>query len=774
VAACLASASFVVAQAPDREQVLLSESVAQAAPADDPEPSFAPSARNGAPVEGRFIVRLAERSYDLEVLRDAIRSGVDAATYAGLVDGVAEAAKRDQAPLVARIEQLGGRVAAQYWIVDGLCVEGLDERTLSELPGVAFVDPVRIWSPTNNTARNANNHDAVGAEQRQNASGELIRGTGLSVAVLDTGVDADFNGSGIPHPALFPDGNTSLTTGGGIAGSRLRAALSGAGGIEDLHGHGSHVMGSVASGWSSYRGIARDASIVSVKVAVDDSTGDADSAAILFAWQLVFQNRIAYDIRSANNSYSGSPSLTSPVQEALDNAAFYGDVFVAVSAGNSGSNTASSQNAWNGLAVGAVRKDTFSTAGFSARGPLAGMGRTFPDIAGIGVNVVSMRPDSTNSRTLSGTSMASPMIAGSGALVRHANPALSSGETKAILLNTTKGPQNDRNARGLGVADCDAAVVQALAGDVHTTLVSDVSPVTTRTFTVPGGGSKSLTAVWMRPGGAGPVPNVDLRVFAGGSATPVASDLNPLNSYEHVEFTAQAGVTYTLELTWANPEPGRTVEVAVAGLPPLPTVPPTLASVAPTSVNQAAGEAVLLTGTGLESVTSVAIDGVASDSFRLLSATQIEITLPVPTTVGTIQLSVTNPLGTSNSVSLQVVGTSPPVLVAPEQIAGGETLRFDIYGMPGDVSVLWLSPSPVPSIIPGLIDLGLGNAFTLLFQVASLPHDPGTGTATLSIPLPPLSVGGFFYFQALTVPGVAPVLPFPTTDVKLMLITVGG
>ena len=81
------------------------------------------------------------------------------------------------------------------------------------------------------------------------------------------------------------------------------------------------------------------------------------------------QRRVSDNIRVANNSFSGSPSLTSSIQVALDNTALNADVLACCAAGNSGTNTASSQNAWNGLAYGSINKNSLAVSSFSGRGP---------------------------------------------------------------------------------------------------------------------------------------------------------------------------------------------------------------------------------------------------------------------------------------------------------------------------------------------------------------------------------------------------------------------
>ncbi len=99
-----------------------------------------------------------------------------------------------------------------------------------------------------------------------------------------------------------------------------------------------------------------------------------------------------------------------------------------------------------------------SMAGFSSRGPVAGLGQVKPDVAAPGVNVLAAMPPASllgalsggNYGAISGTSMASPHVAGAAALVKQTNPGWSPAMVRTALINTAT---NLRDEQGTPKAD---------------------------------------------------------------------------------------------------------------------------------------------------------------------------------------------------------------------------------------------------------------------------------------------------------------------------------
>ncbi len=410
----------------------------------------------------RWLVVFKQRSFDLRAFRLAVQKK-DSEEVEKEVQSLRKKALRDQSAFARFLEEkLEGKVLAHFWLVNACSVEipGSMLGRLRSHPRVAYIHPDQIVTPVfikNST--NARNH-AVDALHLKG-----IKGAGATIAIMDTGLDLDMNGSGRPHATFYIQGNPKNRMGGGIKGSRLLAAKAiGKMIADDVNNHGTAVAG-IAAGekWNSNnnsdRGHAPLAGIVSYSIA-NDRSGSTDLTTITKAWQAIAADAVKYKIAVVNNSYSGSPDPTNVSQMALDAAAWNAGVLPVCAAGNGGASTGGSQSVANGLAVGATSADSKQVAAFSSRGPLFGdTKRFYPDICAIGVSLVQPLRDNEASQWIaSGTSMAAPQVSGAATLFRSIQPRASFLLTKAALLASTEDisqrnvvpPFHDRNAFGLG------------------------------------------------------------------------------------------------------------------------------------------------------------------------------------------------------------------------------------------------------------------------------------------------------------------------------------
>lgn len=718
-------------------------------------------------VPNQFLVLFERRSFDLSRYRAAIYARRPAAEVARIVAEMEDAVRRDQADFVRAVRARGGKILSQWWIVNGAAVEidARHENWLRALPGVRSVHRNPIYHAVNRDARNAVHHNADAANLQRTKTGALIDGAGVSVAILDTGVDANMGGSGRPHRGYFVNGDPTNKTGGGLGGSRLLAALGTSNyGSEDFHNHGTHVSGSVANAWSAYRGMAPGAGLVGIKISND--WGSAAGNWIISAWQVVARDRAKYRIGVANNSFSGSPSLNDPVQIALDSAAYNADVLVVVAAGNTGSSSARSQNAWNGLAVGSVNKFSLSLSSFSSRGPLGGPGgRYYPDLSAVGAGVVSLLRDSeSNLLRSSGTSMAAPMVAGAGALVRQVDPRMTAREAKALILNNVKGSVS-RNWHGEGILECNLAVKAALAHDYRTAKVLASPGVWNATFQARAAHQTAITVAWMRNGSA-PPDNLDIAVYDA-NGRQVAKDGNPANSYERVVLTPSSSGAYRLEVKWINPPPGGgAVEFAVAGIGPgAPAKPPVLTGISPAAVTSWAPAEVTLTGSNLATIDQVTIGTTPAPKFRVVNATTVKFTPPSPFAIGTHPVTVRNRAGTSGPLNLGVTGNHPSVLRGPAiAIRGFPSSPFEIHTDKNWQAVIFLSTSNSPSAVRNVVSLGIGANFTRLWELTTLTGG-ADGHAKFPITWPKNMLNPPLWFQAVTFDPNNPRLPVETSNV---------
>jgi subtilisin family serine protease len=248
-------------------------------------------------------------------------------------------------------------------------------------------------------------------------------GEGTTVAVLDTGID-------VTHPDLADavvgaKNFTNSTT------------------DDDRVGHGTHVAstitGSGAASGGKYQGVAPDAKLLNGKVLDDRGNGRESWIIAGMEWAA------ASGVDVVNMSLgSDTPSDgTDPVSQAVNRlTADTGTLFV-IAAGNNGKEVGSPAAADAALAVGAVDGDD-QLADFSSRGSIAGAIK--PDITAPGVDIVAARakngtlgePVDANYTKASGTSMATPHVAGAAAILAGEHPDWTPGQLKATLMGTAK------------------------------------------------------------------------------------------------------------------------------------------------------------------------------------------------------------------------------------------------------------------------------------------------------------------------------------------------
>ncbi len=250
-----------------------------------------------------------------------------------------------------------------------------------------------------------------------------------------------------------------------------------------------------------------------------------------------------------------------------------------------------------------------------------------------------------------------------------------------------------------------------------------------------------------------PVVVAGLSSTGGGTSLVVTVPVNAADGDLLVKVTAVAGGS-----SLSNPWP---VDIG-SGPPPVPA----LASVSPPSVEILATPmpTIALTGTDLGAVSSATVGAtVLSGPSITVSPTQVTCTLPLLPLLGATPVSVTAPGGTSNALSLQVDPVDPPLLEVVSVAATGFPLDVSTWTVPGRVVIPVVSPSNLPSSLPGIVDLGLGNNFTNLISFPPLVANAAQGKALLSFVVPPGLGGLTFYFQSVTIPPSL-IPPFPATN----------
>ena len=387
----------------------------------------------------------------------------------------------------AEAKKLGGKLGRSLNSINGKVVE-LPKGQLKKLADYAGVDRIVFDRPTAGEMNRV--AVTVGARAVQQSYG--YRGAGIGVAVIDSGVTSW-------HTDLTYLGSSSLVR---TKNSQRVAAfvdfVNGRSSAYDDNGHGTHVAGIIAgNGFDSIgarAGIAPDAHVLSLKVLDQQGRGVISNVISALDWAVA--NKTAYNIRVINLSVGAAVSesyKTDPLTLAAKRA-FDAGIVVVTAAGNLGKNSlgqiqygaiSAPGNAPWVITVGAystegtvVRTDDVM-AGFSSRGPSAYDYEAKPDIVAPGVGTVSLSDPASlmyvtkvtsllsgsfwvNYKpylSLSGTSMASPVVAGTVALMLQANPSLTPNLVKGILEYTAQVyPGYDALTEGAGFLNTKGAV----------------------------------------------------------------------------------------------------------------------------------------------------------------------------------------------------------------------------------------------------------------------------------------------------------------------------
>lgn len=321
---------------------------------------------------------------------------------------------------------------------EGYKVWPLRVSRINLVDSVPLIGATTFWNLTNNT-----------------------QGQGVSVAVLDTGVD-------YTHPAFGSCTNLSNC-------SKFRGGFDFAYNDSDPmddNGHGTHVSSTVAgiASPNSSNGVAPGAQLGALKVCFNNALCYQDDIieAIEYAidpnGDLNFNDK--YDIISMSLGGSGTPD--DPTSQAVDNANDIGSLVVVASgnfwSGSTYGDLTCAACARKAFTVGATTKQD-TVAYFSGKGPIFYNGEQIskPNIVAPGVNICAARWGNAYSQfntncfsgnninvAIMGTSMAAPHVSGAAALVKSLYPSWTVDEIKASLTQTAKNIGLDIYQQGSG------------------------------------------------------------------------------------------------------------------------------------------------------------------------------------------------------------------------------------------------------------------------------------------------------------------------------------
>lgn len=304
-----------------------------------------------------------------------------------------------------------------------------------------------------------------------------IRGEGVTVAVMDTGVDWT-------HPILTDNYR------GWISETPPDHVINWYDAVDNLpepadpHGHGTHVAGTAVGAQGI--GVAPGAQWIAVRVLDENGFGQLGDVHAGFQWLLAPGGDPSKSPDIVNNSWSGSPMLADfiPDVAVLQDAG----IIPIFAAGNSGPfpQTIGTPGGYaHTIAVGAS-DDLDQTTWFSSRGPAYFTDEYKPTFVAPGAYVFSSIPGSQYAY-FNGTSMATPHASGLYALLLSAQPSLAMAEISQIITSTAVSIEgnNPNYSSGWGRIDAyDAVSTQAPSGIVQGQVTGSGFPLVDATIVI--------------------------------------------------------------------------------------------------------------------------------------------------------------------------------------------------------------------------------------------------------------------------------------------------
>lgn len=347
-------------------------------------------------------------------------------------------------------------------------------------PGVARMGFSKIWLDGKVRADLTTSVPQIGTPQAWAAGYD---GSGTKVAVLDTGVDAnhpDLVGQVTEAVSFVPDQD-----------------------VTDRNGHGTHVASTIAGTGAAdgkHKGVAPGAKLLVGKVLSNEGFGQ-DSWIIGGMEWAVAQGA---DVVSMSLGSQESSDGTDPMAAAVNQLSASSSTLFVVAAGNSGCPgcIGSPGSADAALTVGAVDSSD-ELAYFSSMGPRFGDQALKPDITAPGVDIEAARSSyvdgSGSYQQMSGTSMATPHVAGAAAILAQEHPDWGGQRIKDALMSSAKAmPGRTAYEVGAGRVDLAAAALGTLTatGSVYFGLFlwpHGSDPLVTRTVTYGNSGDAPVT-----------------------------------------------------------------------------------------------------------------------------------------------------------------------------------------------------------------------------------------------------------------------------------------
>lgn len=345
----------------------------------------------------------------------------------------------------AVVQQVGGKVKYTYHLVPAIAAE-LPKAAIEGLiknPKVTYIEPDLDVFAIDVELDNSWGVKRIGAGIVHDDGN---KGTGIKVAIIDTGIDYN-------HPDL--DANY---VGGYDFVNNDSDPM-------DDNGHGTHCAGIIAAedNDTGVVGVAPEAKLYAVKVLNQYGKGSYSDVVAALEWS------VDNGMQVTSNSYGSAGNPGETVKQAFDNAYAAGVLSIAAAGNNyhSSPDTVIYPARYDSVVAISATDSSDYLASFSSAGPAV-------ELAAPGVNVYSTIPGNSYG-TKSGTSMACPHVSGTAALVLASNPSWANSQIRAQLGDTAEdlGVPGRDTWYGYGLVDADTAVLPAPEPGVFINLTSD-------------------------------------------------------------------------------------------------------------------------------------------------------------------------------------------------------------------------------------------------------------------------------------------------------------
>ncbi len=481
-------------------------------------------------------------------------------------------------------------------------------RALRHNPHVASVEADRAVYLTEAVPFGVKRIDAYVVGSTEHAYGHGFRGNGIRIAIIDTGID-------LAHEDLAA--TTDVALGKNCVG---------AGPPQDGYGHGTHVAGTAASPLNGVGllGVAPESHLVPIKVF--DDAGNSSEAMVLCGLDhiigLATDGDPTNDVQVANMSFGEDRAWGDCANDALHAAicaASAAGITLVGGAGNSAVNAntfvpaafpevisvsalADFDGHPGGLKGCAFVADLFwyecddTLAFFSNWGKV--------DVMAPGVAIQSTWPGNQY-KVISGTSMATPHVAGVAALMKAANPALSPAQIMALMKQTGECP-NQAYADADGISGCAGQgqwtddpdgtpepLVNALRAAQAAADASGPPAVvpSAPTLTSASAGNASVALAWTAPANNGGAVISGYQVWRGTAPGGEALLTATANPASYTDTTASNGTTYYYQVAAVNSVGTGPRSNELSATPQAPPPPPPVVPGAPTLDAATGGDA---------------------------------------------------------------------------------------------------------------------------------------------------------------------------------------